>query len=61
MNLLAQLKGQGLPQMQLQSVFDAIILARVQYASPAWRGYLNLSTATVIYKTKEMANCLGQL
>ena len=37
--------------MQLQSVFDAIILARVLYASPTWRGYLN---ATDIY-------CLQQL
>ena len=27
--------------MQLQSVFDALILARVLYASPACRGYLN--------------------
>ena len=34
--LLIKLKRQGLPQMQLQSVFDAIILARVLYASPAW-------------------------
>ena len=41
MSLLTQLEGPGLPQMQLQSVFDAIILARVLYASPAWRGYLN--------------------
>ena len=37
--LLTQLKKQGLPQTQLQSVFDAIILARVLYASPAWQGY----------------------
>ena len=39
--LLIQLKRQGLPQMQLQSVFDAIILARVLYALSAWRGYLS--------------------
>ena len=38
--LLTQLKRQGLPQTQLQSVTDAIILARVLYASPARRGYL---------------------
>ena len=31
--LITQLKRQGLPQTQLQSVFDAIILARVLYAS----------------------------
>ena len=39
--LLTQLKRQGLPQTQLQSVFDAIICARVQYASPALRGCLS--------------------
>ena len=39
--LLTQLRRQGLPQTQLQSVFDAIILAPVLYASPAWRGYLS--------------------
>ena len=39
--LLIQFKRQGLPQAQLQSVFDSIILARVLHASPAWRGYLN--------------------
>ena len=26
---------------QLQSVFDAIVLSRVLYAAPAWRGYLS--------------------
>ena len=39
--LLTQLKRQGLPLAQLQSVFDAIILSRVLYAAPAWRGYLS--------------------
>ena len=39
--LLTQLKMQWLLQTQLQSIFDSIILARVLYASPAWRGYLN--------------------
>ena len=38
-NQCTQLKRQGLPQTQLQRVFDAIILARVPYASPAWRGW----------------------
>ena len=38
--LLTQLKRQGLPRTQWQSVFDAIIPARVLYASLAWRGYL---------------------
>ena len=27
--------------MQLQSVIDAIILGRVLYESPVWRGYLS--------------------
>ena len=40
-SLLTQRKRQGLPQTQLQSVFDAIILARVLHASPAWQGYLS--------------------
>ena len=39
--LLTQLKRQGLPWAQLQSVFDAIILSRVLYAALAWRGYLS--------------------
>ena len=39
--LLTQLKRQGLPHMQLQSVLDSIILACVLYASPAWQGYLS--------------------
>ena len=39
--MLTQLKRQGLPIVQLQSVFDAIVLYRVLYAAPAWRGYLS--------------------
>ena len=38
---LTEPKRQGLPQTQLESVFNAIILARVLYSSPAWRGYLS--------------------
>ena len=34
-------KKQGLPMAQLQSVFDAIVLSRVLYAAPAWRGYIS--------------------
>ena len=40
--LLSQLKRRRLSHVQLQSVFDAIILARVLYASPALRGYFQL-------------------
>ena len=39
--LITQLKRQGLPQKQLQNVFDAIIVSRLLYAAPAWRGYLS--------------------
>ena len=39
--LITQLKLQGLPQEQLQNVFDAIIVSRLLYAAPAWRGYLS--------------------
>ena len=41
--LFTQLKWQGLPPAQLQNVFNTIILARVLYALPAWRGYTNAS------------------
>ena len=39
--LLTQLKRQGLPLLQLQQVFDSIILARLLYAAPALRSYLS--------------------
>ena len=41
--LLTLLKRQGLPIAEMQKVFIAIILARVFYAAPAWRGYLTSS------------------
>ena len=41
--LLTQLKRQGLPPTQLKNVLDTIILARILYALPAWRGYMNTS------------------
>ena len=49
--LLTQLKIQELPIAQMQKVFNAIILARVLYAAPAWRGYL----------TSSETNCLQHL
>ena len=39
--LLTQLKRQGISVAQFQSVFNAIVLSRVLYAAPAWRGYLS--------------------
>ena len=37
--LLNLLKKQGLPQLQLQTVFHAILISRLLYAAPAWRGF----------------------
>ena len=55
--LLTQLKSQGGPPTQLQNMFDAIILVRVLYASPAWRGYLSAanidSLQQLFIKTKQ--------
>ena len=39
--LITQLKRHGLPQEQLQNVFDEIIVSRLLYAAPAWRGCLS--------------------
>ena len=41
--LLTQFNRQELPIAQIQIVFSAIILARVLYADPVWRGYLTSS------------------
>ena len=46
--LLTQLKRQGLPMAQLQSVFDAIVLSRILYAGPAWRGYLSVGEMAML-------------
>ena len=45
--LINQPKRHGLPQEQLQNVFDAIILSRLLYAAPAWQGYLALQKLIV--------------
>ena len=37
--LLNQIKKQGLTKAELLSVFEAIALTRILYASPAWSGY----------------------
>ena len=37
--LLNQIKKQGLLKAELLSVFEAIVLTRILYASPAWSGY----------------------
>ena len=38
-SLLNLLKKLGLPQLQLQTVFHAILISRLLYAAPAWRGF----------------------
>jgi hypothetical protein len=40
--LLKLLRDQGLPQTHLNTVFMAIILSKVLYALPAWRGLLTV-------------------
>ena len=37
--LLNLLKKQGLPQLQLQTVLRTILISRLLYAAPAWRGF----------------------
>ena len=37
--LITQIKRQGLPQEQLKYVVNAIIVSRLLYVAPAWRGY----------------------
>ena len=51
--LLNQLKKQSLPRAELQSVFVAIVLSRLLYASPAWNGYATASNMKkVLIKAK---------
>ena len=54
--LLNQIKKQGLPKAELLSVFEAIVLTRILYASPAWSGYASAnnidSLQTVLIKAK---------
>ena len=63
--LLTQLKIQDLHMAQLQSVLDAIVLSRVLYAEPAWRGYLSAgdmaSLQQLFAKAKRFQNRSAQL
>ena len=54
--LLNELKKQSLPRAELQSVFVAIVLSRLLYASLAWNGY---ATASIMESLKKSSN-LGQ-
>ena len=40
--LLKPLRDQGMPRTDLNTVFRAIILAKITYALPAWRGVLTV-------------------
>ena len=46
--LPTQIKRQGLPPAQMQNMFDTIILARVIYALPVWRSYMNASDLNIL-------------
>ena len=54
--LLNQLKKQSLPRAELQSIFVAIVLSRLLYASPSWNGCATASNMeslkTVLMKAK---------
>ena len=45
--LLNLLKKQGLPQLQLQTVFHAILISLLLYAAPAWRGFARTAISIV--------------
>ena len=48
--LLNQLKKQSLPRAELQSVFVAIVMSRLLYASPAWNEYATASNIESLKK-----------
>ena len=40
---------------QLQKVFDSILLARILYAAPAWRGYLSTADTQLLQQHVDKA------
>ena len=42
--LLTRLREQGLSQRLVKVVFEAIVISRITYAAPAWRGYASRKT-----------------
>ena len=51
--MLNLLKKQGLPQLQLQTVFHAIFISRLLYAAPALRGFARAADIDcMLVKTK---------
>ena len=57
--LLNQLKKQSLPLAELQSVFEAIVLLRLLYASPAWNGYATASNMESFEKSSNQGQALA--
>jgi len=46
--LLKLLRDQGLPQQNLNIVFNSLILSRLQYALPAWSGFLSADSVGMV-------------
>ena len=46
--LLKLLRDQGLPQQNLNIVFNSLILSRLQYALPAWSGFLSAESVGMV-------------
>ena len=48
--LLTQLRKQDLSQSLLKVVFEAIVISRITYAAPPWRGYASSADIDLIQK-----------
>jgi hypothetical protein len=53
--LLCQLRKQGLPLECLSAVFNAIIMSKLFYCSPVWRGYLSYNNTNALQKLLKKA------
>ena len=59
LNIIKLLRNQGLLLKQLNIVFQAIIVARIQYALSAWGGFISCDMYKKIYALFSRANCSG--
>ncbi len=57
--LLNQLRRQGLSVDGLNVVFNAIIVSKLLYCSPVWRGYMNSNHLSAIQKLFKKAHSWG--
>ena len=55
--LLNSLKKQGRPQLQLQTVFHAILISRLLYAASAWSGFARAADTDCIQCMLVKAKC----